>query len=80
MTVKTCKKCGNYTICAYYLGCVDNASNASKCSGFFIEKPVEKIDTDFSNIKKQEGVSSVRKPKTSCNKIERMERGLPFLL
>lgn len=80
MTAKSCEKCGNYTNCKYYLRCAGDASHASNCPGFFIEKPFQKFDIDLSKVKKSEVGSSVRKSKkSSCNRRDGVERGLYFL-
>lgn len=81
MTAKSCEECGNYQNCRYFLNCAGDPSHASKCPGFFIEKPFQKFEIDLSKVNKPEGVKSVRKSKKSnSNKRERMENRLPFLL
>jgi len=82
MTSKHCEDCGNFINCKYYLKCSGDASHASDCPGFIIEKEFRKIDIDICKVKKFEGVASEpKKPNLQTRKeTKRVENRLPFLL
>lgn len=85
MTSKHCEECGNFINCKYYLKCSGDASHASDCPGYIIEKEFKKINIDLYKVKKFEGVASEPKnPKQqklqTGKNAKRVENRLPFLL
>lgn len=63
-----CLKCGNYINCSYFLKCVPASGSYEHCPGFFVDKQVQAVNNDFSDVKNKAADARINKSRSKAKK------------